>query len=80
MTDPRIYTNPIPIIRHKRKDGTFLYSEEECLRLLEIFLDRAKKVWKEEAAEKGRPADTVIRGVPVFKPSGRGRVFWIDSE
>jgi hypothetical protein len=78
MIDPRISTNPVAIIRYRNKKGEFLYSEEECLRLLEIYLDRAKKLWKEEtetarARKRGPEA-------PAWRPTGRGRLFWIDSE
>jgi hypothetical protein len=80
MTDPRIYTNPIPLIRYKGKNGSYLYSEKECLSLLEIFIDRAKKVWKEEQGKKGKPETAARRELPAYKPGGRGRLFWLDSE
>ena len=78
MIDPRICKNPVLIIRYRNKDGGYLYSEEECLRLLEIYLDRAKKIWEEEAG----PARARKRGqtLPAWKRTGRGRLFWIDSE
>jgi hypothetical protein len=80
MTDPRIYTNPVPLIRYKGKNGSYLYSEDECRRLLEIFLDRAKKVWEEEKGKEGKPGLAIGRELPAYKPGGRGRLFWIDSE
>jgi hypothetical protein len=78
MIDPRVCRNPIALIRYRDKNGGYLYSEEECSRLLEVYLDRAKKLWKEEAetarAQKRKPA------LPAEKRTGRGRLFWIDSE
>jgi hypothetical protein len=78
MIDPRICGNPITLIRYKNKNGEYLYSREECLRLLEIYLDRAKKVWKEEA--RAAPAHKRGPAPPAWKGTGRGRLFWIDSE
>jgi hypothetical protein len=78
MLDPRISKMTIAIIRYRNKNGGFLYSEEECSRLLEFYLDRAKKLWKEEAGT----AQTQQRApeLPAWKRTGRGRLFWIDSE
>jgi hypothetical protein len=76
MMDPPIGKNPVAIIRYRNKDGEFLYSREECERLLELYLDRAKKLWEEEAktAQQNGPILTA------WKETGRGRLFWIDSE
>jgi hypothetical protein len=56
MLDRRICKNPIPHIRWQTKRGEFLYSEEECLRLLGVYLDRAKRVWQRER-EAGSAAE-----------------------
>ncbi|MDR1230718.1 MAG: hypothetical protein LBK61_04885 [Spirochaetaceae bacterium] len=48
MIDPRIGNNPVVMFRMKNKDGIWLFSEEECLRRIEVMLDRAKKIWREE--------------------------------
>jgi hypothetical protein len=48
MIDPRICKNPIVMFRMKNKNGTWLFSEAECLRRIEVMLDRAKKIWLEE--------------------------------
>jgi hypothetical protein len=50
MIDPRIGNNPVIMFRMKNKDGTWLFSEEECLRRIEVMLERAKKIWREELA------------------------------
>jgi hypothetical protein len=78
MIDPRICKNPVVIIRYRNKNGGYLYSEEECLRLLEIYVNRARKIWEEEAGT----AHVRERGqnLPAGKRTGRGRLFWIDSE
>ncbi|MDR0583193.1 MAG: hypothetical protein LBG57_02430 [Treponema sp.] len=55
MIDQRICTNPITMFRMKNKDGTWLFDEKECLRMIEVMLDRAKKIWSEELAlERGK--------------------------
>jgi hypothetical protein len=48
MIDPRICNNPVVMFRMKNKKGSWLYSEAECLRMIELILDRAKKIWREE--------------------------------
>jgi hypothetical protein len=48
MIDPRIGNNPVVMFRMKNKDGTWLFSEEECQRRIEVMLERAKKIWAEE--------------------------------
>jgi hypothetical protein len=48
MIDPRICKNPVGMIRMKNEDGTWLFSEAECLRRIEVILCRAKKIWLEE--------------------------------
>jgi hypothetical protein len=68
MTEAPIGKDPIGIIRFPKQDGEFLYSREECERLLGLYLEKAKKTWEEAAAGTAG------------KPTGRGRVFWIDSE
>ncbi|MDR0584544.1 MAG: hypothetical protein LBG57_09395 [Treponema sp.] len=55
MIDPRICANPITMFRMKNKDGTWLFDEQECLRMIEVMLDRAKKIWSEEQVlERGK--------------------------
>jgi hypothetical protein len=66
MTGPSIGKDPVTIIRFPKQDGEFLYSREECERLLGLYLEKAKKRWEEEGT--------------VRKPTGRGRLFWIHSE
>jgi hypothetical protein len=78
MLDPRISSNPVAIIRYRNKTGGYLYSEEECSRLLEIYLDRAKKLWQEEG--ELMPARKRGANPPAWNRTGRGRLFWIDSE
>jgi hypothetical protein len=68
MIGPPIGKDPVTIIRFPKQDGEFLYSREECERLLGLYLEKAKKIWKEEAAGT------------TWKPTGRGRLFWIHSE
>jgi hypothetical protein len=76
MIDPRICKNPVILIRMRKNDGAYLYSGEECLRLVEIYLNRAKKIWSEEMERKA-----TARHEPAFgKPTGRGKLFWTDSE
>jgi hypothetical protein len=48
MIDPRICKNPVAMFRMKNEDGTWLFSEEECLRRIEVMLERARKIWIEE--------------------------------
>jgi hypothetical protein len=42
----------------KNRDGTWLFSEAECLRRIEVILNRAKVIWLEELAleRKGKSA------------------------
>jgi hypothetical protein len=74
--DPRIAKNPIGIIRMKNKDGGFLFSEEECL--LAVFVDRAKQL--EKAEEGKRIGFSASDKMSYYKDTGRGWLFWIDSE
>jgi hypothetical protein len=117
MIDSRICKNPVGFIRWQKADGSFLYSEEECLHMIKVYLDRAYKVWEAEKsgeieekktaearlriasmeeekrsaldaerAESFKRLDAAIRRFAVqtrlcsYKPGGRGRLFWIDSE
>jgi hypothetical protein len=81
MIDRRISKNPVGLIRMKKKDGTFLFSEEECERWIEVIVDKAKRLWAEEKppAGKGR-GEAARQEAAVWKPSGRGKLFWVDSE
>jgi hypothetical protein len=76
--DSRIAKNPIGIIRMKNKDGGFLFSEEECLRLLAVFVDRAKQL--EKAEEGKRIGFSASDKLSFYKATGRGLLFWRDSE
>jgi hypothetical protein len=80
MIDPRICKDPITLIRFQKKDGSFLYTGEECLRLLEVYLDRAKTVWIEEKIEERERPRKAAESLGAWKPTGRGRLFWTDSE
>jgi hypothetical protein len=71
--DSRIAKNPITIIRMKSSDGGFLFSEDECLRLLAVFVEKSRKLEKKAQPEKNI-------GWLGYKPTGRGRLFWRDSE
>jgi hypothetical protein len=63
------------------KDGSFLYSERECLNLIELILDRARNLWSEEASrERGERGRAAGAWAAPGKPTGRGKLFWIDSE
>ena len=77
--DTRICKNPIYIIRMKNNDGDFLYTEEECLKLLSVFFDRAKKLAQYEKTEVKKRSGLLAK-VSCYKHTGRGRLFWIDSE
>jgi hypothetical protein len=52
MIDPRICKNPVGMFRMKNGDGAWLFSEAECLRMIEVLLDRAKKIWDKEREGK----------------------------
>lgn len=79
--DPHIARNPIYIIRMRNKDGEFLYTEEECLRLLTVYLNRATIQAKQENHEEEKRIGLVAPNqVSCYKDTGRGRLFWIDSE
>jgi hypothetical protein len=72
MIDPGISRNPVGLIRMRNKNGTFIFSEDECERWIELILDRAKKMWIKEKLPAGS-------GRAVWKPTGRGKLFWVDS-
>ena len=80
MLDPRIAKDPVSFIRRKNNDGTFLFSKEECERWIELVLfDRAMALWaRERPPELARREKTGTGGF--WKPSGRGKTFWVDSE
>jgi hypothetical protein len=78
MIDPEISSNPVGLIRMKKKDGSFLFSEAESERFIEVILDRAKEVWAREKVPEGSKA--AGRGTAFGKPTGRGKLFWVDSE
>ncbi|MDR0584593.1 MAG: hypothetical protein LBG57_09640 [Treponema sp.] len=45
---------------------------------IEVMLERAKKIWSEE---RGPDKSGTARREPAFgKPTGRGKLFWVDSE
>jgi hypothetical protein len=50
MIDPCVSKNPVGLIRMKKKDGTFLFSDTECERWIEVIVDRAKAAWLEGKA------------------------------
>jgi hypothetical protein len=50
MIDPRICNNPVVMFRMKNRKGAWLFSEAEYLRMIEVMLERAKKIWREELA------------------------------
>ena len=78
MIDPRICRNPVVIFRIKNKGGSYLYSEQECLNWIEVMLERAKKLWSEE---RGQYQSGPARREAAFgKPTGRRKLFWVDSE
>jgi hypothetical protein len=82
MIDPRISRDPVGLIRMKGKGGAFLYSEKECERWIEmILLDRAVKLWAKEKPPELEQRKEPAGSNPVFgKPTGRGKLFWVDSE
>jgi hypothetical protein len=86
VIDPEISSNPIGLIRMKKKDGTFLFNEAECERWIELILEKAKEVWakgKGPEEKKPEPERSGTSGGNEFvpwKPTGRGKLFWIDSE
>lgn len=60
MLDPSL-GNPVRMIRMKNPDGTWFFTEEECLRRIEVILERAKQVWRaelilEHKKQKEKPA------------------------
>jgi hypothetical protein len=65
----------------KKKDGEFLFNEMECERWIEVMIDRAIKLQAaerpQEKEERGKAAGDGSAG---WKPTGRGKLFWIDSE
>jgi hypothetical protein len=62
------------MFRMKNEDGTWLFSEEECLRRIEVMLERAKKIWSEERLlERAENEKALRRGAAPGKPAGRGR-------
>jgi hypothetical protein len=48
MLDGRIWKDPLTLVRYRNSNGEYLYSEEECPRLFEVYMERAKKIWKAE--------------------------------
>ncbi|MDR0731640.1 MAG: hypothetical protein LBF63_08225 [Treponema sp.] len=87
MLDPRIAKDPVRLIREKKKDGEFLFTQEECERWIEMILfDRAVALWaKEKPPELERREKSVRTAAPAptpvfWKPTGRGKTFWVDSE
>jgi hypothetical protein len=73
--DRKIGLDTVTVTRIRKKDGGFLFSPEKCLRYLEILLERQAKPEPEkktERQEETRPA--------AWKPTGRGKTFWVDSE
>jgi hypothetical protein len=81
MIDPRMYGNPVGMFRMKNKDGTFLFSEEECLRRIGVMLERAEKAWREAGPPEGNGIGKAAGSEPaVWKPTGRGKLFWVNSE
>jgi hypothetical protein len=74
-----MYGNPVGMFRRKNQDGTFLFSEEECLRMIGVILDRAEKAWREAGppAGNGKAAGSEPAA---WQPTGRGKLFWVDSE
>ncbi|MDR1585911.1 MAG: hypothetical protein LBS57_00495 [Treponema sp.] len=54
MIDPRIGKNPVAMFRMKNEDGAYLFSEEECLRRIEVMLERARDIWIEEQVSERR--------------------------
>ncbi|MDR1175363.1 MAG: hypothetical protein LBK83_07845 [Treponema sp.] len=81
MIDPRVSKNPVGLIRMKKKDGAFLFSEKECERWIELIVERTKKLWSEEEPREGKERGEAAGSEPaVWKPTGRGKLFWVDSE
>lgn len=84
MFDPRIARDPIRLIRQKNKDGSFILLQEECERWVELVLfDRAIALWNKEKPLELEELEKLVRGLrePArWKPTGRGKLFWIDSE
>jgi hypothetical protein len=81
-----ISQNPAAIMRLKRPDGRYLYTDEECYRLTEVWLQRAIKLWetknkKELEKETRRKLEELVRlYTKPSKVTGRGKTFWVDSE
>jgi hypothetical protein len=81
MIDPRVSRNPVGLIRMKKKDGTFLFSDAECERWIEVIVDRAKAAWLEEKPPEGKARGEAAGKEPAArKATGRGKLFWVDSE
>jgi hypothetical protein len=38
--DEKPYHDPVRLIRWTKKDGTFLYTDDECLRLIDVYINR----------------------------------------
>jgi hypothetical protein len=82
MITPNICKESVGLIRIKKKDGSFLFDDAECERLLEVYIDRVagerpSGVRPPEREKIGKAAGDA----PAFwKPTGRGRLFWVDSE
>jgi hypothetical protein len=86
MIDPEISKNPIGLIRMKKKDGSFLFSEAECERWIEVILEKAEELWAKGKSPEGKPPEPGKPGAAdggrfaPWKPTGRGKTFWLDSE
>jgi hypothetical protein len=77
VIDRKIGIDSVNLIRMRNKDGSFLFSGEECLRYIEVLMDRSKK------PPEGKPGGRNPAGsgsVYIWKPTGRGKLFWTDSE
>ncbi|MDR2370918.1 MAG: hypothetical protein LBD71_05520 [Treponema sp.] len=82
MISPDISRDPVGLIRMKKKDGGFLFDDAECERLLEVYIDRAAGERPPETEPmEGERGGEAAGDAPAFgKPTGRGRLFWVDSE
>jgi hypothetical protein len=81
MIDPGISKNPVGLIRMRNKNGAFIFSDDECERWIELILERAKKRWAAEKPPEGTGRGKAAgSGRAVWKHTGRGKLFWVDSE
>jgi hypothetical protein len=83
MIDRKLGGDSVTLIRIRKKDGSFLFTAEECLRYIEVLLARKEKAGcveppLVEEKEIEKPGNT--GQAAWWKPTGRGKTSWIDSE